>query len=95
MSNCGCYVNWFLSAGLLRITFHNYNNYLFMGTSAFLPPFPLKTGLHLLQGPVSLDRLGSELTGSRTEHSASAWGLGTLLASPHSDTQSSRVFTAS
>lgn len=58
MNNCVCYANWFPSAGLLRIMFHNYNSYLLMGKSAFLPPSPFGGGLQLPREPVYLEGLG-------------------------------------
>lgn len=57
MNNHVCYANWFPSAGLLRIMFHNYNSYLLMGKSAFLPPSPFERSLPLLSEPVDLARL--------------------------------------
>lgn len=54
MNNHVCYANWFPSAGLLRIMFHNYNSYLLMGKSAFLPPSPLERSLQLLLETVGL-----------------------------------------
>lgn len=67
MNNHVCYANWFLSAALLRIMFHNYNRYLLKCKSAFLPPSPFERGLQLLQEPVCLAGLEGSAFARRSE----------------------------
>lgn len=62
MNNHVCYANWFPTAGLLRIMFRNYNSYLLMGKSAFLPPSPFERSLRLLPEPVGLAGLPGSIS---------------------------------